>query len=109
MSGVINSAPAPKANILLQGYLYLVRASMRLENERDAEEFMRQASLLNEKDAAVVETKHFLNFWLLVKAVNTGAPTSKAILARTENALQREPAFIRKQYESFLARVKARI
>jgi hypothetical protein len=65
--------------------------------------------LQNEKDPTVVETKHFLNFWLLVRSVKADSPTRKALLTRVENDLQKEPPFIRRQYQGMLDSLKARI
>jgi hypothetical protein len=94
---------------VLEAYLYLVRASIKLGNINDATSYLQSAYSLNEKDARVIETKRFLDFTSLVRAVNSNSPTKKQILARIEDNLAREPGFSRKRYEEILSRLKARV
>jgi hypothetical protein len=110
MLAVIDSKADRQSNIVLEAYLYLARASLKLGNLNDATSYLQSAYSINEKDARVIETKRFLDFASLVRAVNSNSLTQKReILARIENDLAREPNFLRKRYEEILGKLKARV
>jgi hypothetical protein len=109
MLAVTSAGAGLKADIRLQAYLYLSRISLRLDSDSDARNFLESASAINEKDPGVSETRQFLNFWLLARSVQAGAPDRAALLTQTARDLSKLPPTLQRPYLGLLEALKASI
>jgi hypothetical protein len=109
MNAVTNSTLNRKGDLVLQAYLYLTRSSIQTNSVDDAKRYMALAISINKKDPNVLETKRFLDFWLLNRLVQSRSADANALVASIQNDLGAEPAIIRRPYENLLARFKAEI
>jgi hypothetical protein len=108
MAAVVESEQS-SVDMVLQAYLYLARGSVRLKNPDDAFKYVRLASLIGEQDPKFLETKLFLNFWLLIRSIESSSPERKTLLSRLENDVMSESPFVRRRYQDMLNRLKLHI
>lgn len=109
MTAVVSSTLSEQSSVVLQAYLYLVRLSIQTNSVDAAKHYMELALSINRKDPNVLETNHFLTFWLLTRAVRSHSRDAKVLVSVIDNDLKEEPAFIRRPYQELLDRLKAKV